>query len=84
VVTNNLFGERLTPLYLMTNKIAIDDPYLHLLLSPLALYATPNGSENRPFLNFCVRKVLAPYCEDLRNVMDANAPGLSAHGELVI
>jgi hypothetical protein len=43
VATINLLGQRLKPLYLTTNKVAIKAPDLQLMSTRLALYETPKG-----------------------------------------
>jgi hypothetical protein len=69
VATINLLGQRLKPLYLITNKVTIRDPELHLMSSGLALYETTKGYQNRHSMQFYIQEVLAPYCENLRNIM---------------
>jgi hypothetical protein len=60
----------------MTSKVAIKDPEFHLLASNLALYQTPKGYQNSSSMGFYVRKILVPYCENLRNVTHEPIPPL--------
>jgi hypothetical protein len=68
VATINLLGQRLTPLYLMTDKVAVKDLELQLMSNSLALYQTRRGYQNSHSMAFSVREILAPSCENLRNV----------------
>jgi hypothetical protein len=73
VVTINLLGQRLKPLYLITNKVTLKDPDLQLMSNSLALYRTPKGYQNSFSMPFYVRDILVPYCENLRTVMHDQA-----------
>jgi hypothetical protein len=69
VAMTNLLGQRLKPLYLITNKIAIRDPNFRMISSNLALYETTKGYQNSHSVELCVREILAPNCEHLQNAM---------------
>jgi hypothetical protein len=68
VATINLLGQRLKPLYLITNKVAVKDSELQLMSNSLALCQTRRGYQNSHSMAFSVREILARYCENLRNV----------------
>jgi hypothetical protein len=68
VPTNNLLRQRFKPLYLITNKAAIKDPELQMMSNSFALRQTKKGHQNARSMEFYVREILGPYCENLRNV----------------
>jgi hypothetical protein len=75
VATINLLGQRLKPLYLITNQGIIKDPDLQMMSSGLALDQTPKGYQNGLSMDFYVHEILAPDCESLRNSLhDPNLP----------
>jgi hypothetical protein len=69
LATINLLGQRLKPLYLITNKVAVKDSELELMSNSLALSQTRKGYQNSHSMAFDVREILATYCENLRDVM---------------
>jgi hypothetical protein len=56
-------------LYLIMNQVAIKDPDLQLLPGDLALYQTSKRYQDNDFMNFYIHEILAPYWENLRDVM---------------
>jgi hypothetical protein len=69
VATMNLLGQRLKPRYFRMNNVALRAPDLQLLSGNLVLYQMPKRYQNSYSMDFYVCKILAPYCENFRNVM---------------